>query len=79
MLKFPEIEYVDDWMTGESAMELCRFFKEEAEFDGEDPEVWEILEEEIKDSIDLGGSPLVSIPFIENRLDEYNYARKNNH
>ena len=79
MLKFPEIEYVDEWMTGESAMELCRFFKEEAEFDGEDPEVWEILQEEIQDSIDMGGSPLASIPFIENRLDEYNYARKNNH
>jgi hypothetical protein len=79
MLKFPEVEYVDEWMTGESAMELCKFFKEEAEFDGEDSDVWEILEDELKESLDMDLSPLVSIPFIEDRLDEYLRARKNNH
>jgi hypothetical protein len=79
MLKFPEVEYVDDWMTGESAMELCKFFKEEAEFDGEDADVWEVLEDELKESLDMNLSPLVSIPFIEDRLDKYYRARKNNH
>lgn len=79
MLKFPQVEYVDEWMKGDSALELCRFFKDEAEFDGEDSEVWEILEEELVASMDLDASPLVSIPFIEDRLDEYLRARENNH
>ena len=79
MLKLPNVEYVDDWMTGESAVELCKFFRDEAEFDGEDYEIWEVLQEQLESSLDFGASPLISIPFIEDRLAEYQRARKNNH
>lgn len=79
MLEFPQVEYVDEWMTGESALELCRFFKDEAEFDGEDSAVWEILEDELIETMNLELSPLVSIPFIDDRLSEYLRARESNH
>lgn len=79
MLEFPQVEYVDGWMKGESALELCRFFKGEAEFDGEDTLVWDILEQEVLDTLANEASPLVSILLIEGRLEKYLKARSSNH